>query len=92
MKKTDLLIGLIIGLLAAFIGSYLFLKTQTEYDLIEDFTIIKDEGILGKVVALGAVLNIIIFFILLKKNKELMARGVVLATIILAFYTLLIQL
>lgn len=88
MKKTDLLIGLIIGLISAFVGSYLFLKTQTEYDLIEDFSIIKNERILGKVVALGAVLNIIIFFILLKKNKELMARGVVMATIILALTTM----
>jgi hypothetical protein len=92
MKKTDLLIGLLIGLIAAFVGSYLFIKSQTEYDLIEDFSILKTEGILGKVIALGAVLNIIIFFFLLKKNKELMARGVVLATIILAFYTLFIQL
>lgn len=92
MKKTDLLIGFLIGIISTFIGSYLFLKSQTEYDLIEDFLVIKSEGILGKVVALGAVLNILIFFILLKKNKELMARGVVLATIILAFYTLLIQL
>ena len=92
MKKIDLLIGLLIGLIAAFIGSYLFIKSQTEYDLIEDFSILKTEGILGKVIALGAVLNIIIFFFLLKKNKELMARGVVLATIILAFYTLFIQL
>jgi hypothetical protein len=88
MKKTDLLIGFFIGLVTTFIGSYLFLKTQTEYDLIEDFYIIKSEGILGKVVALGAVLNILIFFILLKKNKELMARGVVMATIILAITTM----
>ena len=88
MKKTDLLIGFIIGLFFTFIGSYLFLKTQTEYDLIEDFSILKSEGILGKVVALGSVLNIIIFFILLKKNKELMARGVVMATIILALITM----
>ena len=91
MKKTDLLIGFLIGVVSTLIGSYLFVKTQTDYDLIEDFSVLKNEGILGKILALGAVLNIIIFFILLKKNKELMARGVVLATIILAFYTLLIQ-
>ncbi len=88
MKKTELFIGLLIGLLSAFIGSYSFLKFQTEYDLIKDFSIIKNEGILGKIVALGAVFNIVIFFVLLKRNKEFMARGVLLATIILAFYTL----
>lgn len=88
MKKTDILIGLFIGLISAFIGAYLFLKIQTSYDLIEDFSILKNENILGKVIALGAVLNILIFFILLKKKKELMARGVVLATILLAITTI----
>ncbi len=88
MKKTHLLFGFIIGILATFFGSYLFLKFQTDYDLIKDFSVLKAEGILGKVVALGSVLNIILFFILLKINKEIIARGVVFATILLAIYTL----
>lgn len=88
MKKTDLLIGFFIGIIAIFMGSYLFVKTQTDYDLISDFKILKNEGLLGKIFALGAVLNIIIFFVLLKKNKELMARGIVMATLILAITTI----
>ena len=88
MKKTDLLIGFFIGIIAIFIGSYLFVKTQTDYDLISDFKILKNEGLLGKIFALGAVLNISIFFVLLKKNKELMARGIVMATLILAITTI----
>ncbi len=88
MKKTDLLIGFFIGLISTFIGSYLFLKIKTKYDLIEDFNLLRIEGILGKVIALGAILNIVVFYILLKKNKEMMARGVILATIILALSTL----
>lgn len=88
MKKTDLFIGFIIGIVAIFIGSYLFVKTQTDYDLISDFKILKNEGLLGKIFALGAILNIIIFFVLLKKNKELMARGIVMATLILAITTM----
>ncbi|WP_298393812.1 hypothetical protein [Flavobacterium sp.] len=88
MKKTDLFIGFIVGIVAIFIGSYLFVKTQTDYDLISDFKILKNEGLLGKIFALGAILNIIIFFVLLKKNKELMARGIVMATLILAITTM----
>ena len=88
MKKTDLLIGLFIGIASALLGSSLFLVFFTQYNLFKDFEAIRAEEILGKVITLGAVLNIIIFFVLLKKNKELMARGVVLATIILAIATL----
>jgi hypothetical protein len=52
--------------------------------------IINESGILGKVMALGAVLNIASFYILLQKKKELMARGVILATIILAIITVFV--
>ncbi|WP_396193020.1 hypothetical protein [Flavobacterium sp.] len=90
MKKTDLLIGFFIGLVSTFIGAYLFLKVKTKYDLIDDFNLLRIEGILGKVFVLGAILNIVVFYILLKKNKEMMARGVILATIILALSTLFI--
>lgn len=90
MKKTDLLIGFLIGIVSTLIGSYLFVKIKTEYDLIDDFWTLNEEGILGKILVLGAILNIIVFFILLKKGKELMARGVVLATIILALTTMFI--
>ncbi len=88
MKKTDLLIGLFIGIVSALLGASLFLAFFTNYNLFRDFEAIRAEQILGKVITLGAILNIIIFFILLKKNKELMARGVVLSTIVLAIATL----
>jgi hypothetical protein len=88
MKKTDLLIGFFIGILSALLGTILFLKLFTEVQTLNDFHIVREQGILGKVLTLGAILNIIIFFILLKKNKELMARGIVLATIILAILTM----
>lgn len=87
MKKTDLLIGFFIGIVSALLGAILFLKLFTEVQTLNDFHIVREQGILGKVLTLGAILNIIIFFILLKKNKELMARGIVLATIILAILT-----
>ena len=88
MKKIDLLYGLIIGFAAAFIGVYLFIALFTDYVFVTGFTILKTEGKLGKLIALGSVLNLVAFFYLLKINKELMARGVVLATIILTVVTL----
>lgn len=90
MNKIDLLYGFIIGLITAFLGSYLFVTFFTEFDIITDFQKIKTYGYLGKIITLGTLLDLIVFTIFLKRNKELMARGVVLAVIVLAVSTLLI--
>lgn len=90
MKKTDLLIGVLIGIIASIIGSYVFIELLTEYNFIEGVKILRFQGKLGKIISLGSVLNIIVFFLLLKFNKELIARGVILGTILLAIITLLI--
>jgi len=90
MKKTDLLIGVFLGIIASIIGSYVFIELLTEYNFIEGVKILRFQGKLGKIISLGSVLNIIVFFLLLKFNKELIARGVILGTILLAIITLLI--
>jgi hypothetical protein len=90
MKKTDLIIGLLIGLLTAMLGSFLYLIIFTNFNLINDLQIIKQQGILGKVITLGTILNIVVFFILLQKKKEMMARGIVLSMIVLTLFTLFI--
>ena len=90
MKKSDLLIGIIIGIFSAMIGSYIFFEGFTGYKFLNGIIAMKAEGNLGKVITLGAILNLVIFFILLQINKEMMARGVVLATIILTVITLFV--
>ena len=90
MKKIDLLFGLLLGLIVTTLGVYLFLKIKTDFGFIEGIKVIRSEGFLGKLITLGAVLNIALFFLLLQFKKELMARGVVLATILLAIITLLV--
>ncbi|MEO0038172.1 MAG: hypothetical protein RIQ59_1383 [Bacteroidota bacterium] len=89
MKKSDLVIGFIIGIVAAGIAAFLFLLSITKLQYIK--FLIHEPGIMGKVITLGAIINILIFFFLLKKDKELMARGIVLATIILALITVLFK-
>lgn len=90
MKKFDLFIGFVIGIITAILGSFIFIKMFTSHDFMEGLMIMKSQGYLGKIITLGAILNIIAFFILLKLNKDLMANGVVLATIILTIITLLV--
>ena len=87
MNKVDLFIGFVIGILASILGSYLFITLFTNFDFISGIQTMKSDGQLGKIMTLGSILDLIVFGILLKMNKEIMARGVVLAVIIIAILT-----
>ncbi|HEX8270779.1 MAG TPA: hypothetical protein VF581_12875 [Flavobacterium sp.] len=88
MKKTDLLVGFAIGIITALAGSYIFIVAFFDADFSSAVRMIEEKGHTGKIITLGAILNIIVFFTLLHYKKELMARGVVLATIALAILTI----
>lgn len=88
MNKIDLLYGVIIGLAASFMGSFLFMTFFTDYEFLEGIQILKSQGYLGKLITVGSILDLVVFGILLKMNKELMARGVVLAIFVLTIVTL----
>lgn len=87
MNKIDLFIGLLIGFLASFLGCYLFITFATQYNFLYGIQIMKSQGSLGKLVTLGSILDLALFAILLKLNKKMMARGVVLSVIILTIIT-----
>jgi len=86
----EILVGFIIGIFTALLGSYLFITFFTTFDISSGFQILRKQGYLGKVITLGTLLDLAVFTILLKRNKEYMARGVILAVIVLAISTLVI--
>ncbi len=90
MKKTDLILGTFMAIVAAILGSFIFIEVFTKYSFLEGLEIMKSKGELGKIITLGSILNIIVFFILLKLDKELMARGVILGIILLTIVTLFV--
>ena len=90
MKKIDLLYGCLMGFAASFIGCYIYILWQTEYTFLTGIQLLKSEGQLGKLITLGALLNLAVFFLLLKNKKELMAPGVILATLLLAIATIFV--
>jgi len=87
MNKTALLLGFIIGILASILGSYIYLTLFLNLDFIVGIQTVKTQGQLGKIITLGSILDLVAFAILLKMNKEIMARGVVLAVIIITIIT-----
>jgi len=90
MNKKDLIFGFLLGFATTLLGSYIFITIFTEFKFIAGIEIMKSQGNLGKIITLGSILTLIAFGILLKMNKEMMARGVVLAVIALAIFTLFI--
>ena len=90
MNKIDLLYGFMLGIIATFIGTYIYITIFTEFTYTAGLDILHTQGNLGKVITLGAIPSLAVFGILLKLNKEIMARGVVLSVIAIALVTLFI--
>ena len=87
--KKEIFIGFIIGIIANLTGSYLYIFFFSEKGIEESIKIALERDVLGNIIALGAILNLIVFFIFLKKNQNYRARGVVLATVLAALAVLL---
>jgi hypothetical protein len=90
MDKKQFFVGGLLGFMGTFLGCLLYLSIFTNYNFKEGFTILNSQGALGKLITLGSVINLLLFGILLKYNKEMMARGVILAVILLAILTIFI--
>jgi len=86
--KKEVIIGLIIGLIANISGSYLYIYFFSDYGLEETIKNALIQDVFGNIIALGAILNLLVFFIFLKKNQFYRARGVVLATVVSAIIIL----
>lgn len=89
--RKNIAIGLIIGIVANLIGSYLyvfFLSLYKKLSIESTFDITMEQGVLGNVIVLGALLNLGVFFIFLKKKRYYRARGVIMATLLAALLVL----
>jgi len=80
----EILIGFLIGLVANISGSYLYIFFFSKYELETTVEIALEQDVFGNIIALGALLNLGVFFIFLKKKKYYRARGVIAATLMAA--------
>jgi len=95
LNKKDIFFGLFSGFVANFLGmtiTIIVLFQETNSSNI--FKIINDSYIdnsITKLISLGAILNLIVFFMFLKYDYEERAKGVLLATFIIAILTIYIN-
>ena len=97
MNKKKLFQGLVVGLLANTIGlvttALVLGKLSGRSDGI--LTVLEtahSENFLGKLISLGAILNLLSFFYFIRKKQDARAGGVLAATILIALGTFLIRL
>ncbi len=92
LNKKELFCGLLSGFLANLLGMIIVVIV-----LFQSFNILKiindsiSETFITKLISLGAIVNLIVFFIFLKYDYEERARGVLLATFIIAILTIYIN-
>ncbi|MGO3706620.1 MAG: hypothetical protein ACTJGD_02505 [Mesonia hippocampi] len=84
MIKKEIFIGFIVGIVANLIGMFIYIAAFSKYGFTTTLEISYEEGYLGSIISLGAILNFLPFFVFLKKNKPYRSRGVLIASIFAA--------
>ena len=95
MNKKEFLVGLFSGFLANTVGAILTVvllfqevKISNIYKIISDSI---SDNYIPKLISLGAIINLFVFFVFLKYNYDERARGVLVATFIMAILTIYIN-
>jgi len=89
--KKDILIGFLVAIFATSAGFFLYLEYASPYSFNEAFALVMKGDLIAKVLTLAAIPNLFVFFVFLKKKQDNKAKGVLLATILTAFLTLILQ-
>ena len=92
MIRKEVLIGFLVGLIANAIGMMIaiFIFGNGE-DIATSVRQSIAQGFFSKLVSIGAVLNLIAFFLFIKLKRDYRARGVILATILIAIVTFMVN-
>ena len=95
MSKKDIIFGITTGLISNIIGvifTVIFLFQEISISNIFRIIIESiDNNFITKLISLGAIVNLIAFFIFLKFNYVERARGVLIATFLVAILTIYIN-
>ena len=92
LNKKEILVGIFSGFLANIAGAIISVIILFQEIKISNILKILSDSIsdnfITKLISLGAVMNLIVFFIFLRYDYEERARGVLVATFIIAILTI----
>lgn len=88
-NKKEIIMGFIVGLIANTFGTLLYILLFSDLGIVDTFNAAIDQGHIGSLLALGAILNLVAFFGFLRIKRDQRAKGVMLATLVTALVILL---
>lgn len=92
MIKKEVFIGFLVGVIANAIGFIIaILLFGNGEDITTAFRQSLAQGFFSKLVSMGAILNLVVFFLFLKQKRDYRARGVILATITITIATFILN-
>ncbi|HUH29711.1 hypothetical protein [Gelidibacter sp.] len=92
MIKKEVFIGFIVGLIANAIGFIIaILIFGNGEDIAMAYRQSLAQGFFSKLVSMGALLNLVVFFMFIKQRRDYRARGVIMATIVVTITTFLLN-
>jgi len=83
-NKKEIVTGFIVGIIANTIGTLLYIIIFSDMNIIDTYHAAVQQGHIGSLLALGAILNLAAFFGFLKLKRDARARGVLIATLLTA--------
>ena len=80
--------GLFVGLIAPIVAFIIYVAFYLEADVEQTYNSLVKMNKLTHVISLSALINLLLFFMNIKTNRDMVAKGILFATMIYAFLVL----
>nr|WP_314289332.1 hypothetical protein [uncultured Capnocytophaga sp.] len=90
-KYKDQTIGFIAGIIVNIIGIIAYVLIFSKFSITTTLQNAYYKGYLGKLILLGALLDLALFFLFIHRDENERARGVLIASSVLALIILILQ-
>ena len=80
--------GLFVGLIAPIVAFVIYVAFYLGDDVVETYNSLVKMNKLTHVISLSALINLLLFFMHIKTNKDMVAKGIILANMVYAFVVL----
>ena len=80
--------GVFVGLIAPIVAFVIYVAFYLEADVMETYNSLVKINKLTHVISLSAIINLLLYFMNLKTNRDLISKGILFATMIYAFIVL----
>ena len=84
--SQSVITGIIIGLIGTSLGTVLWILFLSDTDIPTTLKNAWQQGLLGAILSAGSLINLGSLFLFLKQKKHYEARGVIIATLLVAFF------